>query len=152
MRYEDASHHTQPYRDDAQLNNNKWKIDVNYSMINSNMDDDTTSISERRAGTVAKWRGIKSDKKAERKGGKKRTDKKQGDGGKMKNGGRMKDGGKQKKGGKNKKEKPKRILYWNDFYGSRNFGFCCGSRPYKVNGCRSTNCQVIRVEVCYFLL
>jgi hypothetical protein len=152
LRYEDASHHTQPYRDDAQLNNNKWKIDVNYSMINSNMDDDTTSISERRAGTVAKWRGIKSDKKAERKGGKKRTDKKQGDGGKMKNGGRMKDGGKQKKGGKNKKEKPKRILYWNDFYGSRNFGFCCGSRPYKVNGCRSTNCQVIRVEVCYFLL
>ena len=20
----------------------------------------------------------------------------------------------------------KRILYWNDFYGSKNFGFCCG--------------------------
>ncbi len=123
---------------------------MNYSMINSNMD--ATSISERRAGTVAKWRGIKKEKKAERKGGKRRADKKQGDGGKMKNGGRMKEGGKQKKGGKNKKEKPKRILYWNDFYGSRNFGFCCGSRPYKVNGCRNTNCQVIRVEVCYFQL
>ncbi len=152
MRYEDASHHTKPYVDDAQLNNNKLKIDANYSMIASNKDDDTTSISERRPGTVAKWRGIKSEKKAERKGGKKRTDKKQGDGGKMKNGGRMKDGGKEKKGGKNRKERPKRILYWNDFYGSRNFGFCCGSRPYKVNGCRNTNCQVIRVEVCYFLL
>ncbi len=145
MRNEDASP-TQSYGDVAQLNNNRWKIDANYSMINSNMDDDTTSLSERRAGTVAKWRGIKSEKKAERKGGKTRTDKKQGDGGKMKN------GGKEKKGGKNRKEKSKRILYWNDFYGSRNFGFCCGSRPYKVNGCRNTNCQVIRVEVCYFLL
>jgi hypothetical protein len=151
LRYEDA-YHTQPYGDDAQLNNNKWKINANYSTINSNMNDDKTSISERRSGTVAKWRGIKSEKMAERKGGKTRTDKKQGDGGKLQNGGRMKDGGKQKKGGKNKKDKPKRILYWNDFYGSRNFGFCCGSRPYKVNGCRNTNCQVIRVEVCYFLL
>lgn len=36
---------------------------------------------------------------------------------------------------------PKRILYWNDFYGSRNFGFCCGSRPYVVAGCGNTNCQ-----------
>ena len=26
--------------------------------------------------------------------------------------------------------KLKRILYWNDYYGSKNFGFCCGRGPY----------------------
>ena len=49
---------------------------------------------------------------------------------------------KKKKSESGKKTKPKRILYWNDFYGSRNFGFCCGSRPYHVAGCKNTNCQV----------
>jgi hypothetical protein len=50
---------------------------------------------------------------------------------------------KKKKGGSDEKEKPKRILYWNDFYGSRNFGFCCGKRPYLLAGCKNTNCQVL---------
>ena len=31
----------------------------------------------------------------------------------------------------NKKGKLRYILYWNDFYGSKNFGFCCGRSPYK---------------------
>jgi hypothetical protein len=52
---------------------------------------------------------------------------------------------KKKIGGSGTNEKPKRILYWNDFYGSRNFGFCCGKRPYLLAGCNNTNCQVIRV-------
>ena len=34
----------------------------------------------------------------------------------------------------------KTILYWNDFYGSRNFGFCCGRSPYVKHDCSCTNC------------
>ena len=45
---------------------------------------------------------------------------------------------------KRKKHKPrkvKRILYWNDYYGSRNFGFCCGRGPYIKNQCSNTDCS-----------
>jgi len=43
-----------------------------------------------------------------------------------------------------KKIKPKRILFWNDFYGSKNFGFCCGSNPFKKAGCLVHNCQTTK--------
>jgi len=36
--------------------------------------------------------------------------------------------------------KEKRILYWNDFYGARNFGFCCGRSPYIKHNCSCRNC------------
>ena len=36
--------------------------------------------------------------------------------------------------------KQKRILYWNDFYGNRNFGFCCGRSPYLKHNCHCHNC------------
>ena len=35
----------------------------------------------------------------------------------------------------------KRILYWNDFYGSKNFGFCCGRGPYFKHHCQCTACH-----------
>ena len=41
---------------------------------------------------------------------------------------------------KNVTKKLKRILYWNDYYGSRNFGFCCGRNPYLKYYCENTNC------------
>ena len=34
----------------------------------------------------------------------------------------------------------KSILYWNDFYGSHNFGFCCGRSPYLKHDCQCSNC------------
>ena len=30
---------------------------------------------------------------------------------------------------KHRKPKLKRILYWNEFYGSKKYGFCCGRGP-----------------------
>merc|ERR1711923_194134 len=36
--------------------------------------------------------------------------------------------------------KLKRILYWNDYYGSKNFGFCCGRGPYLKNNCHNSHC------------
>ena len=36
--------------------------------------------------------------------------------------------------------KLKRILYWNDYYGSKNFGFCCGRGPYLKNNCPNSHC------------
>ena len=36
--------------------------------------------------------------------------------------------------------KLKRILYWNDFYGSKNFGFCCGRGPYLKHNCPNSQC------------
>ena len=33
-----------------------------------------------------------------------------------------------------------RILYWNDYYGSRGFGFCCGRGPYIKNKCKNSQC------------
>lgn len=43
-----------------------------------------------------------------------------------------------------KKNLPKRILFWNDFYGSRNYGFCCGRNPFRKAKCPVWNCQVNR--------
>ena len=46
----------------------------------------------------------------------------------------------------NKKEKSKsnpqlkRILYWNELYGSKNYGFCCGRGPYKKYKCAHDAC------------
>ena len=37
-------------------------------------------------------------------------------------------------------KKLKRILYWNDYYGSRNFGFCCGRGPYIKHKCLNSQC------------
>ena len=34
----------------------------------------------------------------------------------------------------------KRILYWNDYYGSKNFGFCCGRGPYIKHKCPTSLC------------
>ena len=34
----------------------------------------------------------------------------------------------------------KRVLYWNDFYGSKNFGFCCGRGPYFKHDCQCNAC------------
>ena len=34
----------------------------------------------------------------------------------------------------------RRILYWNDFYGSKNFGFCCGRGPYLKYNCQCNAC------------
>ena len=36
--------------------------------------------------------------------------------------------------------KLKRILYWNDYYGSKNFGFCCGRGPYIKHKCPTSLC------------
>ena len=38
------------------------------------------------------------------------------------------------------REERKSILYWNDFYGSHNFGFCCGRSPYLKHDCKCSNC------------
>ena len=40
------------------------------------------------------------------------------------------------------KSKPqlKRILYWNELYGSKNYGFCCGRGPYKKYKCAHDAC------------
>ena len=37
-------------------------------------------------------------------------------------------------------QKLKRILYWNDYYGSKNFGFCCGRGPYIKHKCPTSLC------------
>ena len=37
-------------------------------------------------------------------------------------------------------QKIKRILYWNDYYGSKNFGFCCGRGPYIKHKCPTSLC------------
>lgn len=42
------------------------------------------------------------------------------------------------------KRKMKRILLWNDFYGSRNFGFCCGRNPFKKAKCQVSDCQTTK--------
>jgi len=34
----------------------------------------------------------------------------------------------------------KRILYWNELYGSKNYGFCCGRGPYKKFKCTNDAC------------
>ena len=39
-----------------------------------------------------------------------------------------------------RRSKLKRILYWNDFYGSKNFGFCCGRGPYLKHNCPNSQC------------
>ena len=33
--------------------------------------------------------------------------------------------------GKNEKRETKSILYWNEAYGSTEYGFCCGQEPYE---------------------
>ena len=38
------------------------------------------------------------------------------------------------------KPKLKQILYWNELYGSKNYGFCCGRGPYKRNKCANDAC------------
>ena len=38
------------------------------------------------------------------------------------------------------KPKLKHILYWNELYGSKNYGFCCGRGPYKRNKCANDAC------------
>jgi hypothetical protein len=40
------------------------------------------------------------------------------------------------------KSKPelKHILYWNEMYGSKNYGFCCGRGPYKKYKCAHDAC------------
>ncbi|XP_023326749.1 alpha-(1,3)-fucosyltransferase C [Eurytemora carolleeae] len=43
-----------------------------------------------------------------------------------------------------KKDLPKRILFWNDFYGSRNYGFCCGRNPFRKAKCPVWNCQTTK--------
>ena len=37
-------------------------------------------------------------------------------------------------------EDPKYILYWNEAYGSRDYGFCCGRDPYEKYNCPVKNC------------
>ena len=37
-------------------------------------------------------------------------------------------------------QKLKRILYWNDYYASKNFGFCCGRGPYIKHKCPTSLC------------
>jgi hypothetical protein len=48
------------------------------------------------------------------------------------------------KSNKNEKSKSnpqlKRILYWNELYGSKNYGFCCGRGPYKKYKCAHDAC------------
>ena len=44
------------------------------------------------------------------------------------------------KAGQNKPEKF--ILYWNEAYGSTEYGFCCGQEPYERFHCKSRNCYV----------
>ncbi len=36
----------------------------------------------------------------------------------------------------------KYILYWNEAYGSKEYGFCCGAKPYQDFGCKFRNCHV----------
>ena len=40
-------------------------------------------------------------------------------------------------------EKPKTILFWNKAYGDKNYGVCCGSKPFqecpKYKNCYMTN-------------
>ena len=36
----------------------------------------------------------------------------------------------------------KTILYWNEAYGSTQYGFCCGQEPYWKYQCPYTNCYV----------
>lgn len=36
----------------------------------------------------------------------------------------------------------KTILYWNEAYGSTQYGFCCGQDPYREFQCPYTNCYV----------
>ena len=43
---------------------------------------------------------------------------------------------------KEKSEKLKHILYWNEAYGSTEYGFCCGQEPYFKFQCKYTNCFV----------
>ena len=38
--------------------------------------------------------------------------------------------------------KLKHILYWNEAYGSTEYGFCCGQEPYLRFKCASKNCYV----------
>ena len=39
-------------------------------------------------------------------------------------------------------EKLKTILYWNEAYGSTEYGFCCGQNPYFEFECPVKNCYV----------
>ena len=41
-----------------------------------------------------------------------------------------------------KTEKLKTILYWNEAYGSTEYGFCCGQNPYFEFECPVKNCYV----------
>ena len=43
---------------------------------------------------------------------------------------------------KEKTEKLKTILYWNEAYGSTEYGFCCGQNPYFDFECPVKNCYV----------
>ena len=36
---------------------------------------------------------------------------------------------------------PKYILYWNDAYGSTQYGFCCGQTPFTQQKCPVSNCH-----------
>ena len=38
------------------------------------------------------------------------------------------------------KTEPKYILYWNEAYGSTDYGFCCGRDPYEKYNCPVKNC------------
>jgi hypothetical protein len=38
------------------------------------------------------------------------------------------------------KNQPKNILYWNEAYGSTEYGFCCGQKPYETFQCIYKNC------------
>ena len=39
-------------------------------------------------------------------------------------------------------QKLKTILYWNEAYGSTEYGFCCGQKPYYEFECPIQNCFV----------
>ncbi len=98
---------------------------------------------EKLSADVEKDEGLREHQKTSRRGGPRGKD------GRKQKGETSGEDKHSRKVAKENKERRRRILYWNDFYGSRNFGFCCGTRPYVVAGCGNTNCQVRQCRAGY---